>query len=325
MFILHIVVNHPMEVALPGSLRENVLRSTVAAIVFAEAAAYYVVVDQQNLDRLVALEPEPMAILLTVGILAWIGWFSLATAGMNHGFVHGIITGVYTGIVFHPVFAILAPILKGHGVDGMYLIGLPWISVWSFLLVGWLTIFYGVVAGVTTAAIFKIVSAAESRIEEVMTSFEIQSSHSPPVIWSAKAGLSVSFGIMLFHRLTFGSPVEISVVFSLVFHTVRVGCIGAFLWWIFVERGQHFDYWTGAIWGASSYFVEAILLVIVFPILFFSGYIPIELVEYLSLMGFFGPVIVILGIAIIYGSMIIFGLFLGSGVMYFRRSYRSNG
>lgn len=127
--------------------------ATVAAVLFVVAAAVLVVplFGRPSLSNSGGL--FTIAILLAVAIVGWMSWLGVERYSSGRPILGGVAAGVFTGILAHPVAWFFGPIIAQADLRGGSIFFLPLMSVWSLLLLVWITVPLGIVAGVTTGVL----------------------------------------------------------------------------------------------------------------------------------------------------------------------------
>lgn len=127
------------------------LWATTAAVVFA-AVAGGVATGLVGADRVwppFANSDSAMAVagVLAAALVGWASWTGLARHLRTDRLRHGALSGLVTGVLAHPVMLFLWPLLPpADGLEWTAPI-MPLVSVWSLLLVGWITVPAAVLAG----------------------------------------------------------------------------------------------------------------------------------------------------------------------------------
>ncbi|QLH82695.1 hypothetical protein [Halosimplex pelagicum] len=124
-----------------------------AGVVFAASAAVFVVPwfgwpSVSGGDGSLAL-----ASLLAAGIVGAASWLGVERYAGGRPILGGAAAGVLTGVLAHPVAWFLGPILDLEVQAGGSVFLTPFMSVYSLLFVGWLTVPLGAVAGLVTGVV----------------------------------------------------------------------------------------------------------------------------------------------------------------------------
>mgnify|MGYP006977847223 CR=1 FL=1 len=127
--------------------------ATIAAMLFVLAASVLVVplFGRPSLSNSGGL--FSIAILLAVAFVGWMSWLGVERYSSNHPILGGMAAGAFTGVFAHPVAWFLGPIVGGAGLGGGLTFFLPLMSVWSLLLLVWITVPLGIIAGGTTGVL----------------------------------------------------------------------------------------------------------------------------------------------------------------------------
>jgi hypothetical protein len=132
--------------------------ATVAAVLFVIAASVLVIplFGRPSLSNSGGL--FTIAILLSVALVGWVSWLGIERYSSTHPILGGVVAGVFTGVFAHPVAWFFGPIVGGAGSGGGLAFFLPLMSVWSLLLLVWITVPLGVIAGVVTGLLRVVLS-----------------------------------------------------------------------------------------------------------------------------------------------------------------------
>ncbi|EMA32921.1 hypothetical protein [Haloarcula japonica] len=124
--------------------------ATVASTLFVAAAATIVVPLFGWPSLSTSGGAFAVAIGLAVALVGWVSWLGVERYSSEHPVLGGVVAGVVTGIVSHPVAWFLGPVIARSDLGGGSVFLLPFMSVFSLLLLVWFTVPLGIIAGVTT-------------------------------------------------------------------------------------------------------------------------------------------------------------------------------
>ncbi len=139
-----------MHITAQAITKQHLRWATVAAALFVAAAAVIVVPlfgwpSLANSDGAFVV-----AILLAVALVGWVSWLGVERYSGRHPVLGGVGAGILTGVLAHPVAWFLGPVVARSDLGGGSIFLLPFMSIWSLLLLVWFTVPLGVIAGVMT-------------------------------------------------------------------------------------------------------------------------------------------------------------------------------